>query len=1266
VKATEHEPGQVTPASRASRRRLALSLTSVVLAFSALAAVSASAHTTRFLLFSFASGAHPGPSAVDQSTGDVYVIESPGGAEAVAKFDANGNPVGFSGLFTNTLPVSHAGSIAVDPVSHDIYVTDSAGVERFQASGQPAPYTAGPDAGTNVLSGVYGSLAVDSSGDLYTADNGLPFAAKKFLPSGEYSGLTFPGSFPHAVAVDSSGDVYVNNEGSIKEFGPLAEPLSTFNLSGSLRSLAIDPQTGSIFVGHVEGESASVSQLSPSGSPELEFGGHNLQGGGSNQLFLSVNSAIVPDEGDGRVYVADRTGVIDVFGPAVNVPTTTVSAVSGLGLGVATLNGTVNTDGTTPADALTDCHFDYVTQAAFEADLKAGHNGFSDLSSGGSKPCTPGFASIPDDGNTHAVSAALTSLQFNTTYHIRLLASNENGQDSEFQERSFESAGPPVVDQAYATDVTSSSAHLLAEVNPHELDTTYRFQYVDLATYEADIQANGTGHGFDHATAIPAAGADLGSGATDALASARLNGLAPNTTYHYRIVATNQAAPAGLAGSDLTLTTQLSGGLLSLPDGRAWEQVTPVEKHGAGIQIGGIIQAAASGEAIGYPTTFPLEPNPRGYNQLSQNISRRGSAGWSTLDIAPPHSGPTGGVEFGKPEYTGFSTDLSRAVLNSVGPYTSLAPEVFPADTEKTLYLRHDFTCEATPGTCYAPLVTAAPGHADVPPGTKFGGHLSVAGASPDLRHVAFSSSVGLSSIPGDKGGLYEYSSEASPAEALKPIGFLPDGVPVAGGLAGVRGAVSADGSRVFFGASNHLYLRVNAAEEQSQVSGSAVDGSQCTEPAKACTVQLDAPQGGAVGGGQAGFQLATPDGSRAFFTDAGRLTVDSTAEPGKPDLYEYDLARPAGQRLADLTAGAAEPAAVRTVIGASTDASSVYFTAFGKLTGEEENAVHEKAVASQNNLYLWQEGKGVRFIARLGVDELSERTTARVSLNGRFLAFTSQRSLTGYDNRDAKSGQPDLEVFLYDAEAAGGAGTLVCASCNPTGARPHGVEVRPASFALVELENNPAPAEVWFAASIPIWTNGGRYQTRYLSDSGRLFFDSSDALVPQDTNGVQDVYEYEPEGVGSCTTGDQGFHVAIAGCVSLISSGASGEESIFLESSEDGSGVFFLTASQLAPSDIDTAYDIYDAHACSAESPCPPAAPPAPPECAGDACHGLVEAPNDPTPGSLSFQGAGNLHAPASSVPPAKGRTKRKHGKATKRHKKHRRAIHRKRGGRK
>ncbi len=136
----------------------------------------------------------------------------------------------------------------------------------------------------------------------------------------------------------------------------------------------------------------------------------------------------------------------------------------------------------------------------------------------------------------------------------------------------------------------------------------------------------------------------------------------------------------------------------------------------------------------------------------------------------------------------------------------------------------------------------------------------------------------------------------------------------------------------------------------------------------------------------------------------------------------------------------------------------------------------------------------------------------SRVSPNGRYLAFMSDRPLTGYDNRDANSGKPDEQVFLFDALQ----GRLVCVSCNPTGARPTGVE-------YAKLNNGLAggdqiwPEEQSLAANIPAWTafegQHARYQSRYLSNSGRLFFNSSDALVAQDINNNEDVYQYEPAG---------------------------------------------------------------------------------------------------------------------------------------------------------
>ena len=183
---------------------------------------------------------------------------------------------------------------------------------------------------------------------------------------------------------------------------------------------------------------------------------------------------------------------------------------------------------------------------------------------------------------------------------------------------------------------------------------------------------------------------------------------------------------------------------------------------------------------------------------------------------------------------------------------------------------------------------------------------------------------------------------------------------------------------------------------------------------------------------------------------------------------------------------------------------------------------------------------------------------------------------MTGYDNTDAASAHADEEVYLYHAPVnpAGETGSLVCASCDPTGARPVGVFDEQERLCWSDRGEtwigHKVRAGPWLAGSIPGWDrafgDGSQYQPRYLSDSGRLFFNSPDDLVPHATNGVEDVYEFEPEGLGSCATGSssgnsvyvpaRAFEVegrqgeSFAGCVGLISSGTSSQESAFFDAS--------------------------------------------------------------------------------------------------------------------
>jgi len=229
----------------------------------------------------------------------------------------------------------------------------------------------------------------------------------------------------------------------------------------------------------------------------------------------------------------------------------------------------------------------------------------------------------------------------------------------------------------------------------------------------------------------------------------------------------------------------------------------------------------------------------------------------------------------------------------------------------------------------------------------------------------------------------------------------------------------------------------------------------------------------------------------------------------------------------------------------------------------------------------------------------------ARVTPDGGAVAFMSTASPTGYDNHDASSGEPDREVYRYDAASR----ALTCVSCNPSGSRPIGAGV------------NVSGAPVWTAARIP----GAQHQlyfSRVLSASGnRLFFESYEALVLRDTNGRRDVYQWEMAGEGGCTGASGSFSAAAEGCVSLITSGEDERDSSFLDASPSGDDVFVSTGARLVGEDPGLV-DIYDARVGGGIEP--PPAPPAP--CEGEACQSPAPPPGDITPASSVFKGAPNL----------------------------------------
>src|SRR4029077_1915800 len=283
----------------------------------------------------------------------------------------------------------------------------------------------------------------------------------------------------------------------------------------------------------------------------------------------------------------------------------------------------------------------------------------------------------------------------------------------------------------------------------------------------------------------------------------------------------------------------------------------------------------------------------------------------------------------------------------------------------------------------------------------------------------------------------------------------------------------------------------------------------------------------------------------------------------------------------------------------------------------------------SGGGLYVWHDGT-TSFIATSRNQDnwttadfyLSHRhpKVSRVSSDGRFLLFTGS----------------DGQLDRYDAVH----GRLACVSCAPSGAPP----ASPATLSSIgTIISSPEPAIV----------------LRNLSSDGSLvFFESPDALLPRDTNGVQDVYEWEQQGVGSCQGSSESFSAASGGCLYLVSSGRSSEASFFADASASGNDVFFFTDQPLVGQDQDGLVDVYDARVGGglvAQNP-PAAAVP----CEGEGCKsGVAGAPVFGVPVSASFAGAGNQSPPALAVvaPKPKAKAKAKHKTAKPKRRKRRRA---------
>jgi len=765
----------------------------------------------------------------------------------------------------------------------------------------------------------------------------------------------------------------------------------------------------------------------------------------------------------------------------------------------------------------------------------------------------------------------------------------------------------PVITAQYATSVGVDSAKVRAEINPRFWsDATYYVEYG-----ESPCSSGGC------SSKAPVPPALLTEEATNKVlktAAVSLTGLRPSATYHYRFVAESSGGGPvfGLEGSFRTLNLPAgadvcpndafrTGPGARLPDCRAYEMVSPLDKEGGDVAlwVGKNAvppasfernQAAPSGERFTYSSAYPFA-NPESAPYVSQYLAERTSTGWSSESISPRRSEIPMQLDNTEPEFQAFSADLCTAWLrnNSVSILAPGAVVGFP-----NLYRRTNCT---TPPT-YTTLTTQAP--PDRSPDKYV--RLVVVGTSADGTHAAFTANDKLTDdAPTLPDQFEQLLYERTPDGTTRFVCILPSGKPIKEAcgagvtLASTRNSVSADGSRIFWtaysgtpnfgshpGTPGQLFVRIDGKETRK------VSTSVAPDPAW--------------------YWTAADDGSKVIFS------FDSGTH--EDELYEFDVD---AQKATLIAKGVEGP------MGASEDASRLYFASSEDLDEAGPGA------KGAHNLYFHDANRvggagSSAFIMALAardiggsieapIHEAPWQRAARVTPNGLQATFTSiAPPPSGYDNRSAESGEVAAEIYRYDAAA----GDLRCISCNPTGARPVtegvGVDVQAARIQGWEFSDH-AP--------------------RVISDDGsRVFFESFEALVPRDTNGSWDVYQWEEPGKGTCSVDDSTFGTEAGGCVDLISSGESPAKSTFLDADPSGDNVFFSTQSSLVGQD----YGLNDVYVARVGGGFPEPQPN--PICEGDACQGPSAAPAPLTPSSSTYRGPEAVKA--KRCPKGKRRVKR------------------------
>jgi hypothetical protein len=903
-------------------------------------------------------------------------------------------------------------------------------------------------------------------------------------------------------------------------------------------------------------------------------------------------------------------------------PTVVTEPATYVGTSGAMLNATVN-----PNKESTTYIFEYSTEATGEVlqgtIVKV--------------PAVPGV--LPAEFRAQGVSEFIGGLTPHTTYYYRVVAENaqseKEGRPAEGKVEHFGTGPLEVPEKLEAKPVGVTEATLHGVLNPNHAGSPG-------SSYEFLYQVSATG--------CEGGGSSGGSALGDEkeAVQARVTGLLANTTYTFCLRAKNEVEEE-LLSAPVTFTTSTeppaieresvsevgsSSVRLNATVNPNRDPSTYFFEYGTSAVYGSATPVGSVGggsEGVGvFAQLSELEPGVEyHFRVVAKNASGETVLGGDqTFKTSVSYVYPPGVV--GLPDGRGYELVSASALENeNANVYTGLRNYLYGFDeaTEGPMQVSADGSAVRYMGE------PSAGGNGNLAPSgnsylaTRSAGggwvarNITLTGLPPGYA-AAFSSALanaGTSSVPAfshvlrsEPGGLVDETGGRLVAVSVLPDGeAAPEatfGTPEVGGANGTTalepdfsGVISADGSRVFWTdldgtvtpedptGVTRLFVREDDASADArtvQVDASALPGTEREKAEK---------------GGGGLFWTASSDGSKVYFTDEKQLTEDSTAAPGAPDLYVYDVET--GQ-LTDLTVDATpgEHADVQGVLGAGESQEGgayVYFVAYGDNLYVLHEGEQPKLITGLSGLDDEMRDTRQAYYSRVGdwAPSLGQRT-AEVTPDGRHLAFLEPYRASYYGR-----------VLVYDAPA----GSLSCASCDPNGG-PSGGRVATSSGA------NPL------------------FMPQFISDDGsRVFFESNEQLTQKALpNGEIGVYEWEQDGTGSCQLD--------GGCIYLLSSG------VFLGASANGNDVFVITKEDLVPQN-QKSEDIF-VYDIRVGAPPPLAAP----ACTSTGCQGApAAAPVFATPASATFEGVGNFPPPPAVVkPPAKkkvakcprGKTHGKRGK--------------------